>query len=55
MKKENKEMLKQILRNQELIMKTLKIELPIQQKEPIKKVEVKKAPAKKIVKKIIGK
>ena len=41
MKKETKEMLKTLLSNQELIMKALKIEIPV------KKVEEKKMPSKK--------
>ncbi len=50
MKKENKEMLKTIISNQELIMKALKIEVPVKTvaKEQPKKIEVKKAPAKKV-------
>ncbi len=47
MKKETKEMLKTLVSNQELIMKALKIEVPV------KKVEEKKAPVKKaLVKKV---
>ena len=46
MKKETKETLKTILSNQELIMKALKIEIPVKKVE-IKKVEEKKAPVKK--------
>ena len=58
MKKESKEMLKTIISNQQLIMKALKIELPVKEtkKEEPKKVEVKKAPIKKVpVKKAIAK
>jgi hypothetical protein len=62
MKKETKEMLKTILSNQELIMKSLKIETPVkkteEKKETIQKPVVKKtvtsaakAPVKKVVKK----
>jgi hypothetical protein len=66
MKKENKEMLKTIISNQELIMKALKIEIPVKKiakesssavtkkvepsKQPIKKTATKK-PVKKAVKK----
>lgn len=46
MKKESKEMLKTIIRNQELIMKALKIEMPA--KELVKKVDEKKQPMKKV-------
>lgn len=48
MKKETKEMLKTIFSNQELIMKALKIEVPVKKVE-IKKVEEKKAPVKKAI------
>ena len=48
MKKETKEMLKTILSNQDLIMKSLKIEIP-EKKVEIKKVEEKKAPVKKAI------
>ncbi len=54
MKKENKEMLKTIISNQELIMKALKIEVPVKEtvkEQPKKTVPVKKAVAKKAVKK----
>ena len=53
MKKESKEMLKTIISNQELIMKALKIELPVKQiiKEKPKKVSVVKKPVKKVTKK----
>jgi hypothetical protein len=54
MKKENKEMLKAIIRNQELIMKALKIEIPakdvakaiVKKVAPVKKQTVKKAAVK---------
>lgn len=59
MKKGSKEMLKTIISNQELIMKALKIEIPVKKVEPkvtktatAKKVVAKKAvkaPAKKVV------
>ena len=50
MKKETKELFKTIIRNQELIMKALKIEIPIN--EVVKK-ESKPAPTKKeVVKKV---
>jgi hypothetical protein len=63
MKKETKEMLKTILFNQELIIKSLKIEIPVkkteEKKEAIQKPVVKKAispaakaPLKKVVKKV---
>jgi hypothetical protein len=59
MKKGSKEMLKTILSNQELIMKALKIEIPVKKVEP--KV-TKTATAKKVVKapanaakKVVGK
>ena len=60
MKKENKEMLKTIISNQHLIMKALKIELPVKEItkeqpkkiEPTKKVTPKKVAAKKPAKKI---
>lgn len=50
MKKENKEMLKTIISNQELIMKALKIEIPVKKvkKEMPKKANAKKSPVKKI-------
>lgn len=51
MKKENREMLKTIISNQELIMKALKIEIPLKEMtdaEP-KKDEDRKAPEKKPV------
>ena len=51
MKKESKEMLRTIISNQELMMKALKIEIPVKviAKVESKKVDsVKKAPAKKI-------
>ncbi len=58
MKKESKEMLKTIISNQELIMKALKIEVPVTKTEKSapskpapKKAPVKKAVAKKAVKK----
>ena len=53
MKKENKEMLKTIISNQELIMKALKIEIPAKQitKEQPKKVAAVKKTMKKVVKK----
>lgn len=49
MKKESKEMLKTIISNQELIMKALKIEIPLKEilKEEPKNVEAKKQPVKK--------
>ena len=52
MKKENKEMLRMIISNQELIMKALKIEIQsktIEKKIPTK-VEIKKATKKKATK-----
>lgn len=51
MKKENKEMLRTIISNQELIMKALKIEIPVKKTEiePSKKIVVKKSPTKKVV------
>ena len=58
MKKENREMLKLIISNQELIMKALKIETPekiekaIPAKKEEKKLPAKKANLKKPVKKI---
>lgn len=58
MKKENKEMLKTIISNQELIMKAHKIEVPAKQisKEQPKKVAApKKTVAKKAAKKVIKK
>ena len=58
MKKENKEILKTILSNQELIMKALKIEVPTKEtvKEQTKKtVPVKKVAAKKTAKKTVKK
>lgn len=63
MKKENKEMLKTIIRNQELIMKALKIEIPEKELDkkpadkavPTKKVAVKKAVAKKSTGKAVKK
>lgn len=54
MKKENKEMLKAIIKNQEMIMKALKIEIPvkvIKKAAPKKVVAVKKAAVKKTIKK----
>lgn len=53
MKKESKEMLKTIISNQELIMKALKIEIPVKKitKEQPKKVAVVKKPVKKVTKK----
>ncbi len=48
MKKGNKEMLKAIISNQELIMKALKIEIPTKK---IEKKVAKKVAVKKIVKK----
>jgi len=53
MKKESKEMLKTIISNQELIMKALKIEIPVKQisKEQPKKVAPVKKPVKKATKK----
>jgi hypothetical protein len=58
MKKENKEMLKTIISNQLLIMKALKIEIPVKEVakvQPKKVAPVKKAPAKKAAKKVIKK
>lgn len=58
MKKESKEMLKTIISNQELIMKALKIEVPVKEiaKEEPKKVEAaKKQPVKKAAVKKTGK
>lgn len=62
MKKENKEMLKTIISNQELIMKALKIEVPVRvaakeqpKKDAVKKQSAKKTVAKKPVKKAIKK
>lgn len=67
MKKGSKEMLKTIISNQELIMKALKIEVPVvkieksipakvEVKKPAaKKAASKKAPAKKSVKKVVRK
>jgi hypothetical protein len=57
MKKESKEMLKTIISNQELIMKALKIEIPVKEikKEEPKKTEVKKVAAKKPAKKAVKK
>ena len=63
MKKESKEMLKTIISNQELIMKALKIEVPVKvlkteapkKAEPVKKQTVKKVEAKKPAKKAIKK
>lgn len=51
MKKESKKMLKLILRNQELIMKALKIEIPIkdEKKDVPQKLEEKKVLAKKTI------
>jgi hypothetical protein len=51
MKKERKEMLKTIISNQELIMKALKIEIPVKEvvKASPKKVEAKKQPVKKAI------
>lgn len=53
MKKESKEMLKTIISNQELIMKALKIEIPVKQisKAQPKKVAAVKKPVKKATKK----
>jgi hypothetical protein len=50
MKKENKEMLKTILSNQELIMKALNIAIPVKKTEvkEIKKAATKKAAPKKV-------
>ncbi|MDF2453134.1 MAG: hypothetical protein K0S26_2638 [Bacteroidota bacterium] len=45
MKKESKEMLKQILRNQEVIMKALNIDAP---KKEAQKTEEKSMPVKKV-------
>jgi hypothetical protein len=43
MKKGSKEMLKTILSNQELIMKALKIEIPVKKVEPkVKKLQLQK-------------
>jgi hypothetical protein len=57
MKKESKEMLKTIISNQELIMKALKIDVPMKEikKEEPKKTEVKKVTAKKSAQKAIKK
>jgi hypothetical protein len=58
MKKENKEMLKTIISNQELIMKALNIAIPVKEiiKEQPKKVEaVKKVVAKKVTVKVPAK
>ncbi|MES2762382.1 MAG: hypothetical protein V4677_09245 [Bacteroidota bacterium] len=52
MKKESKEMLKTIISNQELIMKALKIEIPVKEAN---KAEVNKIPSKKSVAKVIAK
>ncbi len=49
MKKETKEMLKTILSNQELIMKSLKIDVPVKKTEE-KKATIKKPAVKKTVK-----
>ncbi len=51
MKKESKEMLKNIISNQELIMKALKIEIPVKEikkEEPKKVAPLKKVAAKKV-------
>jgi hypothetical protein len=63
MKKGNKEMLKTIISNQELIMKALKIEVPVKvvtkvpskKAQPAKKAAVKKVAAKKSVSKVVKK
>lgn len=57
MKKESKGMLKTIISNQELIMKALKIEVPVKEivKEESKKIEAKKQPVKKTAVKKTGK
>jgi hypothetical protein len=63
MKKESKEMLKIIISNQELIMKALKIEVPVKvlkteitkNAQPVKKQTVKKVEAKMPAKKAIKK
>lgn len=51
MKKESKEMLKTIIHNQELIMKALKIEIPVKEivkEQPKKVASVKKETVKKV-------
>jgi len=57
MKKGSKEMLKTIISNQELIMKALKIEIPVKKVEKTAKTKpaVKKAGVKSAPKKVVGK
>jgi len=57
MKKGSKEMLKTILSNQELIMKALKIEIPVKKEEKTAKTKpaVKKSSVKSAAKKVVGK